>query len=88
MGSSRSRFWRQGRYEEINKEIFVWSKYFGKKFLETTSRCAAKIGFIPARHDNNVRIKPREDGNDHIAAHVNGISFVSKDSASRVRKIK
>ena len=40
------------------------------------------MGLAPTRNDNNEWNKPREDGYDFMAAHVDNLIVVSKDSAS------
>ena len=47
-----------------------------------------KMGFAPTRHDNNVWIKPREDGYNYIATYVDDFVIVAKDSKKHVDQIK
>ena len=39
-----------------------------------------KMGLTPTRHGNSAYIKPREDGHDCIATHVDDFIVVGKDS--------
>ena len=46
------------------------------------------MGFTPTRYDNNVWIKPREDGCNFIATHVDDFIVVAKDSKKHSDQIK
>ena len=63
-------------------------KTSGRKFWELLVDVLRKMGFASTRHDNNVWIKPREDGCDYVATHVDGFIFVAKDCAKHVDQIK
>ena len=63
-------------------------KTSGSEFWELLAGSLRTMGFAPARYDENVRVKPREDRNDYMAARADGLSVVAKEISSCVIKIK
>ena len=59
-----------------------------RKFWEFLEDVLRKMGYNPARHENNVWIKPREDVYVCIENHVDDFMLVAKDSTSCIIKIK
>ena len=62
-------------------------KTSGRIFWKLLADVLCKMGFAPARHDNNLLIKLREDGHDCTAAHVHDFMVIEKDGASSIKKI-
>ena len=56
--------------------------------INTSGRKLRKMGFAPVRYDNNVRVKPREDGPDCESTYADDFFVIAKDSASHKSKIK
>ena len=70
------------------KKTLCSVKTSGRKFLELIADVLRKIGFGPARYDDNVWINPREDGHDYVATHMDGFIVVAKDIVSCIKQIK
>ena len=70
------------------QKAFCGLKTPGVKFWELLVDALRKMGLAPTRHGNNVWIKPREDGHDFIATHVEDFIVVAKDSKKCADQIK
>ena len=63
-------------------------KTSGRKLWELLADVLCKMGFAPTRDDDNVWIKPREDGCDYTATHADDFVVVAKDCTKHVDQIE
>ena len=81
-------FCEKARMKTLIKKDLCGLKMSGQTFWELLADVLREMGFTLTRHDANVWIKPREDGCNFIATHVDDFIVVAKDSKKCADQIK